>query len=476
MKNIKLTIGIIPTRRDVFSKKDALHQKNLLLDKLREYKDIEFIDINDINEEGLLFDENDILKIVDKMSKKEVKGIFFPHCNFGSELLVAKVAKLINKPVLLWGPRDDAPKEDGIRTRDTQCGLFATGKMLRRFKIPFTYLINSDYKDNSFKNGLEMWFGVCSAVHAFRSLKILQVSTRPESFGTMIINEGELLERFGIQVVPVDLIEISEVMNHYIKNDADKVKKEIEYISNIYDLSEITEKSRKNMAALKLALKNVMEEKGCRAAAIQCWHSMQKIIGIMPCAINGILADEKICVACETDICGAISSELTQAAAMYEETVFLADMTIRHPSNNNGELLWHCGNFPPSLAKENGKIKAGKHFIFPSHCDGTGEFELKHGDLTICRFDGDNNDYKLFIGEGKGIQGPATKGTYLWMEVGNWPMWERKLVEGPYVHHCAVIHKKIAPILYEVCKYIPGLSADCAQPSEEEIKGLWDGN
>lgn len=29
-----------------------------------------------------------------------------------------------------------------MRLRDTQCGLFATGKVLRRFGVPFTYLTN----------------------------------------------------------------------------------------------------------------------------------------------------------------------------------------------------------------------------------------------------------------------------------------------------------------------------------------------
>ena len=29
-----------------------------------------------------------------------------------------------------------------MRLRDTQCGLFATGKVLRRFGVPFTHLTN----------------------------------------------------------------------------------------------------------------------------------------------------------------------------------------------------------------------------------------------------------------------------------------------------------------------------------------------
>lgn len=60
------------------------------------------------------------------------------HCNFGTEFECARLAKELNVPVLLWGPVDERPDENGVRLRDTQCGLFATGKVLRRFRVPFT--------------------------------------------------------------------------------------------------------------------------------------------------------------------------------------------------------------------------------------------------------------------------------------------------------------------------------------------------
>ena len=40
--------------------------------------------------------------------------ILLPHCNFGSENRVAQVAKALNVPVLLCGPRDDAPDEQAF--------------------------------------------------------------------------------------------------------------------------------------------------------------------------------------------------------------------------------------------------------------------------------------------------------------------------------------------------------------------------
>lgn len=139
MSHIK--IGFAPTRRSFFSAPDAIKYRGLTAERLRELG-VDFVDIDDINEEGLLYDENDRLKIVEKFKKEKIDGLFLPHCNFGTEYECARLAKELNVPVLLWSPLDERPEPNGVRLRDTQCGLFATGKVLRRFGVPFTYLTN----------------------------------------------------------------------------------------------------------------------------------------------------------------------------------------------------------------------------------------------------------------------------------------------------------------------------------------------
>ena len=134
-----IKIGYAPTRRSIFSAPDARKYRGIIADKLRELG-IEFVDIDDINDEGLLFDEDDRIKVLEKFRAEGVDGLFLPHCNFGTEFICARLAKDLGKPVLLWGPLDERPEADGTRLRDTQCGLFATGKVLRRFQVPFTYM------------------------------------------------------------------------------------------------------------------------------------------------------------------------------------------------------------------------------------------------------------------------------------------------------------------------------------------------
>ncbi len=52
MATVKL--GFAPTRRSIFSAPDAIKYRNLTADRLEELG-ISFVDITDMNEEGLLF-------------------------------------------------------------------------------------------------------------------------------------------------------------------------------------------------------------------------------------------------------------------------------------------------------------------------------------------------------------------------------------------------------------------------------------
>jgi L-fucose isomerase-like protein len=84
-------------------------------------------------------------------------------------------------------------------------------------------------------------------------------------------------------------------------------------------------------------------------------------------------------------------------------------------------------------------------------------FKLKEGPITVTRFDGDQGDYSLAVGEGISMPGPETLNNYVWMKVDDWPRWERTLIEGPYIHHMAMGYGHLAGSLVEACRYIPGL-------------------
>lgn len=185
--NDKIKLAYCPTRRDVFSRQEAIKFNDIIRTKIEDF-DIEIVDLDGINEEKLLYQDCDLQKIIERFIKEKVDAIFFPHCNFGSESRVAQIARALSVPVLLWGPRDDAPNTEGLRSRDSQCGLFATGKVLRRHNVPFTYLTNSWVDGNEWKIGFEKFIRTARVVKSVKNLNILQISTRPEPFCSVICN------------------------------------------------------------------------------------------------------------------------------------------------------------------------------------------------------------------------------------------------------------------------------------------------
>lgn len=465
MDHIKL--GYAPTRRSIFSAPDAIKYRGLTAQRLTELG-VDFVDITDINEEGLLYNDADMLKIAEKFKAEKIDGLFLPHCNFGTEYECARLAKELGVPVLLWGPLDERPEPDGTRLRDTQCGLFATGKVLRRFGVPFTYMTNCRLEDPVFERGLRDFMAVCNVVKTFRHIRILQISTRPFDFWSTMCNEGELLEKFNIQLAPIPMGELVDEVRKNLGNVAE-TQEVMTYCRANMNIA-IKDDELEKVAAMKVAMKHLAEKYGCNAIAIQCWNQLQTDLGIMPCAANALLNEEGIPTVCETDLHGAITALLVEAAGMGQVRSFFADWTIRHPDCPNGELLQHCGPWPISVAGEKPTITYPLAFDYP----GSITAEAKHGDVSLVRFDGDLGQYSLLLGHAKGIDGPKGMGTYLWVEVDNIKRLEVKLVEGPYIHHCVGIHKDVVPVLYEACKYI-GVKPDLYDPIEEEVKAYLRG-
>lgn len=453
-----VTLGFVPTRRGMFNKQAALKNKEVIrkaVDALVEADDgVRIVDIDWLNEDGFLIDEKDVRKVADHFRKEKVDALFICHCDFGSEEVVGKLGKALGKPVLLWGPRDEAPPGDfSPRQTDTQCGLFASSKSLLRHGVPFTYIENCKVTDKAFTEGFRNFLGTACVVKAFNSMRIGQISVRPKSFQSTMVNESELLERFGIEVIPINTVMLRRFYDRVVTENTRQIDELTSDILARAKLVSMDESELKTIAALELTFKALADEYELSAIASECWMTYYNVFGVRPCFLFGDVTDRWLPVSCETDIHGSISSVLLRAAARGQTPNFLADLTIRHPENDNGELLWHCGPFPLSLARENSA---------PEIVGGVGRWEIRGGDITILRFDGCRGSYSLFTGLARGIEGPATNGNYLWIETDDWVKWEKKFIYGPYIHHVAAIHGNYTDIIGEACKYMPGVTLDLA--------------
>lgn len=444
MKKIKL--GVAPIKRSFLPMSAAKEQKDEFMLVIRSIKSdyIEIIDIDDICENGIAFEYNKVASIVDKFRKNDVDAIFLPFCDFGEESVAAGIAANFKVPVLVWGPRDTAPNTDLTRGRDTQCGIIAATKVLSRSGVKFSYIMNSPSYSRQFQQGFENFIRVTNVVKTMKHMRIAQIGQRPEPFMSVISNEGALLEKFGITAVPISLTQIAEIADRVVAENGMEFQRLYTDITTRIDCSAMKEETIQRVVGLRMAMQQSIENKDCVAASMECWTAAPLLRGV-PCIAIGELTGAGIPVSCEGDLNGAVTLAIMNACAMGDTTQFFADLTIRHPENDNAELLWHCGPFPYALKDAASKARM---------VDFMGRWELKKGDITLCRFDDISGQYYLFAGAGHAIDGPETTGTYVWFETDNWKDWEERLVFGPYIHHVGGMYGNYSSVLREAARYL----------------------
>lgn len=456
MYKAKVTLGVLPTRRGMLDLETATREKEKFMAVIREIKPevVTLVDIDDICTNGIIENEAYSPAVVEKFRKANVDAIFVPFCDFGDEGSVADVVSKFQVPVLVWGARDERPNTLEARGRDTQCGMFAATKVLRRYGVTYSYIFNVAADSEEFRQGFENFIRVACIVKDVRGLRIGKIGEHPSPFRSVMTNETKLMKDFGAQTVAIAPLVVQMTVEKILAEKSDEFARTLKDLKERMDCSAMADEDVERLVAFKMALLEVLAQNHCNVAAIECWPTCA-MMKLPACAVIGELTDMGIPVSCETDINGAITMAILRACTLGEQAEFLADLTIRHPENDNAELLWHCGPFPYSLKAAESKARI---------VGGQEQFELKQGDLTVCRFDEIDGEYYLFAGEARTTTGPETMGTYVWMETDNWKKWEEKLMFGPYIHHLGAIYGKMFPVLKEAARYL-GVKLDSVEES-----------
>ena len=163
MKKQNIVIGVAPTKRSFLSMEEAKRQKEKFMAVIRGIHPdvVTLVDIDDICENGILFETEKITQVVEKFRRAKIDALFTPHCDFGEEQCAAGVAAAMKVPTLVWGARDERPNTDESRGRDTQCGMFACTKVMRRFGVQYSYIWNCETESEDFRNGFDSFIVWC---------------------------------------------------------------------------------------------------------------------------------------------------------------------------------------------------------------------------------------------------------------------------------------------------------------------------
>lgn len=463
MLDYNVKIGLVPLRRDctprpgIFNWEFAEERGRKTVEYIENHfanEHVSFVDLKGVIDVEVLWSVDDVDKVAEHFRANGVDAVFLIPANFGNEEAAGALAKACGKPVLLWGPQDDTFYENGQRMTDTQCGLFGMSRQLMRMNVPFTYIENCPVDAPVLKAKFDSFTRVACAVKNFCGMRIGQVGLRPKPFCSVIFNEGQLMEEFDIHVIPINLAVIEAKFNDILANRKPELEAGAAKIREMYEVDEDSEKCIEKMYAFVIMYEELFKEYKLSAISAECWTAMQQLVGAMPCASYGILADMGYIIGCESDMHATMTQVLLKCLTFGEKKPFLGEFTTRHPSDRNAELLWHCGPFAHSLHRTEE----------PCKCINMREwFQVKKGHYTVARIDQDHGKYSIVAGECDSTEGPYTFGTYMWAKFDNLDAWERKLVEGPYIHHVSEIEGNLTEEIREVCKYIPALSIDTVE-------------
>jgi len=214
---------------------------------------------------------------------------------------------------------------------------------------------------------------------------------------------------------------------------------------------------------LETALAEFWTKNKLSCMAMQCWPSIQKMMGISTCAVFGRLTGRDMLTACEADVLGAVAMRAVYDVALGHTLPHFIDWTIRHRDIPNRLLAWHCGNAPLCLAAdpENTALRSrrdmkGELPIKQSDkMAGLLQFQLTPGEVTFCRLAEYKDEWRMLIASGEIIPGQETHaGTWAWVEVNDHDRLYRTLVEEGFIHHAAMIHGDWQRPLQHACKFL----------------------
>lgn len=411
---------------------------------------------------------------VSKLDEAEVVAEYFRHqkvdglilcpLDFGDERSAVKIAELLNVPVLLYATKEPPGRDDpGMsRVSDSYCGNLSMASGLYRRKIPFQYAGLFFPDEAAFLQEVEIFVRAVAVVKGLKGARIGQVGTRPGAFETVAYDEVAMIQKFGQNVIPVNLADIADRAMGLADDDPEVLAVLADFRSSYAEIT-VSDTYLLNASKLEVALTDFWQTNKLSAMAMQCWPTVQRLVGISVCTTYGRLTGKGMLTACETDILGALSMLICYQAALGETIPHFIDWTIRHRENPNQLLAWHCGNAPTCLARDPKKTALrsrrdmmGTEPVYDDDLQaGLSQFQIKPGVVTFCRLAEYDTEWKMLISTGEIKPSDETlAGTWSWVEVEDHDMLYRTLVEEGFIHHASMIHGDYTQALLQVCKFL----------------------
>jgi len=396
--------------------------------------------------------------------RQKVDGLMLCPLDFGDERSASKVAEKLRVPVLLYATKEPPARDDAgmSRVSDSYCGNLSMASGLYRRKIPFHYAGLFFPDEPEFQDEAQEFVRAVAVVKGLKGARIGQVGVRPGTFETVGYDETAMIRSFGQNVIYTNLSDIVDRAQSYTDDDS-AVQELVNEIKDHFAEVAVSDTYLLNAAKLELALTEFWTRNKLSAMAVQCWPSVQRMMGISVCSLFGRLIDKRMLTACEADVLGALAMLINYQAALGNTLPHFVDWTIQHRENPNWLLAWHCGNAPVCLAKDREEtalrsrrdMKGELPVEEEDRSAGLAQFQIKPGAVTFCRLAEYDDEWKMLIATGEIVPSDEKlAGTWSWVEVKDHKKLYRTLVEEGFIHHASMIHGHQTKSLLQACKFL----------------------
>ncbi|MFA5786885.1 MAG: L-fucose/L-arabinose isomerase family protein [Actinomycetota bacterium] len=392
-----------------------------------------------------------------KAHRDEIDGVLVALPNFGDERAVANALRFagLNVPVLVQAFPDDPQRMSVADRRDGFCGKMSVCNNLRQYGIPYslTALHVVDPESESFAADLRRFVAVCRVVKGMRGARFGMLGARPAAFNTVRFSE-KLLERSGITVETLDLSEVFGQVEA-LRGDDPRVLSKIDALKGYADSSLVPSESMSKLARLGVVIDEWIRANAYDATAIQCWTSMQRYFGVVPCVLMSMMSDSLAPSACETDVAGLAGMYALMLASGKPSAI--VDWNNNYGDDPDKAVVFHCSNLPRSLFADQPPCVGYQAIIAgdvgKENTWGTVEGRVGEGPFTYLRISTDDAEGKIvaYVGEGKFTADPLdTFGGYAVVQIPRFQQLLRRICLGGFEHHVAVNRSTVAEAVREV--------------------------
>lgn len=337
-----------------------------------------------------------------QLAQETIHALVIFQATFADSTMIMALAEQVDVPLLLWAVPDEIT--GGMLRLNSLCGINLGGHALTNANIRYDYSY-APPGDSATAAKIRSLAQAGQVIDRLRHTRIGRFGEHPDGFSSCAFNDAALKALLGVEVVQQDLDTLFAQVRATAPAAIDAVYNDLS--QKIDGMADLEQEPLRGTLGVYLTLQKAARQEKFDGLAVRCWPQFFTELGCAACGALGLLNDEMIPAACETDINGAITELILQWSS--GEPAFGTDM-VHFDMVNDTAILWHCGKAPLAMADPAFRPRSTIHnnrkkpFLL--------EFPLKPGRVTIARLHESGGDYHLVLGGGEMLRSePSFSGT-----------------------------------------------------------------